>query len=676
MQLGDCAAEFVLSGGNADGLTSCFPNPVKRMRTMGMPLPRTLSISTKAAAVLSIVIGLLFVVSGWAAYADINRQALNEALVRLDSHNQQVSELQEGRFTRLRSAHEHAKQLLLAELAEHSQHDNAHTFDVLFPRDPRGGRRSADLLFDGGRTPYGHIRGVGAFVGVESDKNQPALILSAARVAHAVGEGIRPDLKSLYFFTPSNALVMFAPDRKDKLRFYRKDAPADLDFQKETFAKISTPTFNPLRITKCTPLVHILYDKAGRTWTTGCMTPVYRNGHHIGTWGTSVLLDDLLSTKELRGLPATDTVIVSAEGMLISHPGYTRQNQAGSEKLLDLTRTQDPKLQALWQFIRSKHDKPFLGHAPTLGAHVAMRKIQTPGWYLVTVQNDRVISSAALRAVARVAVTATLCLLLQTIAITLLIRRYVGQPLARLTDRTRSLTERFRPMTDPVRNAPRSFDEVEQLTLDFTRMANELTRSHEYLEQQVAERTAELQRANLELRQFADYDPLTGVPSRRRVVKDVEDHLTRRNPKRLYMVVIDIDHFKQLNDTYGHLAGDRILTEVARDLKSMLRDDDVFGRIGGEEFMALIESNNPQEVMAIAERLRCGIVAERRPFSDQVVGQVSISLGIANDATVSSFAELYAAADAALYEAKRRGRNCCVLNSQSNSNYVSCSEAV
>ena len=91
-----------------------------------------MSVSTRAAVTLSLVIGLLFLVSGMAAYFDIKRQALDEALIRLDGQNRQVAELQEGRFTRLSAAHEHAKQLLLAELAEGPSPDDARNLDTLF----------------------------------------------------------------------------------------------------------------------------------------------------------------------------------------------------------------------------------------------------------------------------------------------------------------------------------------------------------------------------------------------------------------------------------------------------------------------------------------------------------------------------------------------------------------
>ncbi|EQB12498.1 hypothetical protein RLDS_20400 [Sphingobium lactosutens DS20] len=136
---------------------------------MMSPALRKMPISTRAALTLSLVIGSLFIAFGAAVYFDIRRQALSESLTRLDSQNRQVAALQEGRFTRLRAAHDHAKQLLLAELAAGADPDDVGNLDTLFPRHNRGGRRSSDLLFDGGQTPFGYVRGVGAYIRTEPD---------------------------------------------------------------------------------------------------------------------------------------------------------------------------------------------------------------------------------------------------------------------------------------------------------------------------------------------------------------------------------------------------------------------------------------------------------------------------------------------------------------------------
>ncbi|AHE54996.1 sensor domain-containing diguanylate cyclase [Sphingomonas sanxanigenens] len=626
---------------------------------MALQGPRNRSIAARATLLLSLVIGLIFVAAGVSVYFDIREQTLSQTLVQLDSYSGQVSALQESRFARLGAAHRNARALLLAELASGDSNENARLFNRLFPSDGRGARRSIDLLFDGGQTPFGFVRGVGAFVRAEPDMQEKSLLLAATRVAHAVGEGVRPDLKSLYFFTPDNALIMFAPDRKDQLRFYRKTAPPSLDFQGETFARISTPQANPRRETRCTPLVHILYDRTGRTWTTGCMTPVDVGGRHIGTWGTSLLLEDLLGATELDGPPGADVVLVSTEGMLIRHPRYTRQSRAGAEKLLDLTATRDPALQALWAFVQRHGSAPFVGRARGLHAYVAMRRIPTPGWYVMVMQDESVLRAAATRALIRVGITAALCLVIQAVVVALLLRRYVRQPLKRLAEQTRDLTSRIEP--GPVADFDDDLggDEVQRLAHDFAVMSTRLTEAHEGLERQVAKRTEQLREANAELARLADFDALTSLPNRRRMIRDIEARLASSDASSLYMLLLDIDFFKHVNDTYGHLAGDRLLADVAADARAVLHPDDLFGRIGGEEFMAMIEAESLGEAWERTEHLRETLAGRRRKLDGSSDVAVTVSIGIAAAFPGASFSALYATADAALYDAKRNGRNQC-----------------
>ncbi|MGF7152214.1 diguanylate cyclase (GGDEF)-like protein [Sphingomonas zeicaulis] len=622
---------------------------------------RSLPIAVRASITLSVIIGALFIASGIAAYYDISRQTARESLERLNSYSALIAATQEARFRRLTNAHKHAVQLLHAEFATRDTTADHREFDRLYPKDEQGTRHSADGLYDGAGTSLGYIRGIGAYIGRPANPRQASLILSATRVAHAIGEGIRPDLKSLYFFTPDNALVMFAPDRPDRLMFYRKTAPADLDFQQEAFARISTVAANPTRTTKCTPLVPILYDRSGRTWTTGCMTPFDVDGRHLGTWGTSVMLQDLLSAGELAGPPRTDVILISSEGMLIRHPDMTRQGKLVPERLLDLKMTRQPELAALWALTR-QHGGWFSGHVLDLHALVSMRRIQTTGWYVIVKQDDAVQRVAANRALLRVGITAALCLLLQAIIVSVLLRRHVGRPLRQLTQRVRSFAATAADQVAEISAPIRFRDEVDQLSLDFRRMAARLVDAHENLERQVADRTEQLRLVNAELVKAAETDMLTGIPNRRWMLREVELWLAHKEFRHLYMLIIDIDHFKQVNDTFGHQAGDALLAEVAQDVRASLRKHDIFGRLGGEEFIAMIEAADLGEAIASANRVRAAVAEKERSFASGADVRVTISIGLAAAFDGATFSSLYASADHALYEAKRLGRNRCEVS--------------
>jgi diguanylate cyclase (GGDEF)-like protein len=123
--------------------------------------------------------------------------------------------------------------------------------------------------------------------------------------------------------------------------------------------------------------------------------------------------------------------------------------------------------------------------------------------------------------------------------------------------------------------------------------------------------------------------------------------------------MIDVDHFKQLNDTYGHLAGDQALRAIAARLRDNLRENDIIGRFGGEEFVVLLPETGLEQALHVAERLRAAIGAQPVPTDEGEVS-VSVSIGVASCESARqplSVEQLLKRADDALYVAKRRGRN-------------------
>ncbi len=159
-----------------------------------------------------------------------------------------------------------------------------------------------------------------------------------------------------------------------------------------------------------------------------------------------------------------------------------------------------------------------------------------------------------------------------------------------------------------------------------------------------------------QLERLSQIDPLTGVFNRRFWDHRLEEEVKRcqRFKTNFSIIVIDIDHFKQINDTYGHLAGDSALCEVARLLKSCLRDVDSLCRFGGEEFVVLAVGTNIGAAAILAERLRSTVA--QGEFPD--IGKLTISIGIAEyPLHGGEISTLIGAADAAMYRAKSQGRN-------------------
>jgi diguanylate cyclase (GGDEF)-like protein len=181
------------------------------------------------------------------------------------------------------------------------------------------------------------------------------------------------------------------------------------------------------------------------------------------------------------------------------------------------------------------------------------------------------------------------------------------------------------------------------------------------MRRQLVDRGEELKAANAELTRIVDIDGLTGIANRRRLDQKLEEEILRgaRNRSPLSVVLLDIDHFKQFNDAYGHLAGDECLKRVAMLLDvNMLRPGDLAARYGGEEFCAVLPETDAVGALMIAERLRVQI-AEMKIDVPREANGVTASLGVATafPAGHTLAASLLSDVDAALYSAKHGGRN-------------------
>ncbi|MEZ4406506.1 MAG: GGDEF domain-containing protein [Polyangiales bacterium] len=154
-------------------------------------------------------------------------------------------------------------------------------------------------------------------------------------------------------------------------------------------------------------------------------------------------------------------------------------------------------------------------------------------------------------------------------------------------------------------------------------------------------------------------DGLTRLANRRAFEESLQREFSRstRYTRPLSVIVLDIDHFKRINDTYGHLAGDAALRQIAQSLASNLRRDDIAGRLGGEEFIVLLPEIDRAGAVATAEKLRRIIAARQFEFEGTIM-QITVSAGVATRAvTDNDPIEMVRRADELLYAAKREGRN-------------------
>ena len=176
--------------------------------------------------------------------------------------------------------------------------------------------------------------------------------------------------------------------------------------------------------------------------------------------------------------------------------------------------------------------------------------------------------------------------------------------------------------------------------------------------QELQENNAALSQANARLESLATTDPLTGLPNHRTLIAAIDQELKRsqRTYRPCALLFLDLDHFKAINDGYGHPVGDAVLCEFAATTRAYLRDIDTPGRWGGEEFMAILPETDTEGALAAAERLRAGIAGHS--FSAGGGMRLTCSVGVATYPFDSEErGGLVAAADRAMYGAKKLGRN-------------------
>lgn len=194
------------------------------------------------------------------------------------------------------------------------------------------------------------------------------------------------------------------------------------------------------------------------------------------------------------------------------------------------------------------------------------------------------------------------------------------------------------------------------LTLHFERLMRETRRliaRSDRAEREMNALNQQLQALSQQLEYRATHDALTGMLNRGAVIDQAGQALRQRGGA---MIVLDIDHFKRINDEFGHPAGDRVIQAIARCLQELVQAPAIVGRVGGEEFTVLLPTLARDEALAMTERLRLRIAREATGTAP-----VTASFGLSLNLPGTDFELAYGLADAALYRAKRAGRNQVVL---------------
>lgn len=201
--------------------------------------------------------------------------------------------------------------------------------------------------------------------------------------------------------------------------------------------------------------------------------------------------------------------------------------------------------------------------------------------------------------------------------------------------------------------------EVQQLIDRLNRQVKMFRLESEAAKKIARNKQIEMESVMVQAREVALVDPLTFLPNRRMIVKELQSEVIRslRYKTPLSISVLDLDHFKHVNDTYGHPAGDEVLRQVAYQLRDLIRQPDVAGRYGGEEFLILLPSSDLNAAAEQAARI-CKTISKTPVLIHGTVVNVTVSIGVAQfRVEADTWDTLLNRADTAMYEAKNAGRN-------------------
>lgn len=356
--------------------------------------------------------------------------------------------------------------------------------------------------------------------------------------------------------------------------------------------------------------------------------------------------------------PARVTVVEYSE----SKKEAAKYAVAAIERMAELGITANPQNYTIWYVYMSGRDPSFVAHVDSmLSSKEPFDETQCADLYAAVLR----LGTAGKEGTREAAIDAVGSELERAIAATTEVLKATGVE-----------TQRYGETLEGVDGALQSADTAEQMKtvvanlVEQTRlMADQNRQANESLQQSNNE-IAELKIRMADIRSEALTDPLTGLANRRAFSEELTDSITEAKEHKtpLCLLMLDIDHFKSFNDTYGHQLGDEVIRLVAGCMSTSTKEDDTAARYGGEEFAIVLPKINLLEAEEIAEKIRVVVAGQRivRKASRQTLGSVTLSIGVAQYRHGETEEDIIARSDAALYEAKHAGRNCVQLEASTD----------
>ena len=448
---------------------------------------------------------------------------------------------------------------------------------------------------------------------------------------------------------PGIALIRYSPS-------VNRGKAADIHSNNGDYPQVqnAAPLNNPERKNLWTAVY--FDDKAGSAMVS-TITPADQGGKWIATVSQDVAVNALVQRSATQQLPGTYNLILDNEGRLLAHPAH-REAIALAGGKLDVSSLSDGVLSGIVGVALTAAADPHVAESPDGRYFLGLSSIQGPNWHLVTVYPKALLKTRAYASARAILLGGLGGLVLELLLLAWIIRRQVAAPLARLSLAADAVSQGEPGVTlDASEN-----HELGRLAGNFMHMAarvrerdEALSKRAQELEHEVDERRMSEQR----MQQMATHDALTGLANRTLLNDRLNQALAAadRNAHTIALLFIDLDHFKQVNDTLGHDVGDTVLCQIADKLSLLLRKSDTLCRLGGDEFVLLLP--------AVARTVDALLVADKVIASlAEPIAVSGLSFTITPSIGISCFpgdgldAEtLLKNADIAMYRAKANGRN-------------------
>lgn len=497
-------------------------------------------------------------------------------------------------------------------------------FDSLFARSPDGLWRVRPELVDTVRAPtlYLHNGPDGL-----SDSEKLRAVVSYDLLREQ-GPALVPPFFSAYMDFVENGLMVYS-------RGINWGGNADANASNADYPTMlgSDPRRNPERKVFWTP---VYLDRQAHTWMVSVIAPLDWQGRWIGTVGHDVTIQTLIDSVDSNSGTAVRQLIMDSHGNLIAY-SQLRQRIAQAQGQLRISMLQNPALEQVQRMVLAARTDTGAGRTPDGSQWVAWSRIRGPNWFQVDVLPQARVNRLVLLGWLAMFVAGLVILLPLLWLLRRRVHTLVTRPLLRLTGAVDTLSQGRMPQ--PI--ALGGPDELGRLAAAFDTMVAELAQRRE------------------QLVTLAERDALTGLYNRRRF----EDELARffkddaGAGQHGAVLLFDLDEFKYVNDTFGHLAGDAMLVRVAGEAGALVRDGDILCRLGGDEFAVFMPHATPAGVQALAERIVRAVAHTTLEIEGKAV-RLTTSLGVANYPEHGQGAEeLVSHADMAMYQAKRLGKN-------------------